>query len=98
MGVAADALLGTDLVAADTQPAARGGAGGAYLFAPRLDNLASCHAGLHALLAATEPTPHTRVLVANDHEEVGSASAEGARGSFLADVLARVAAATVDDR
>jgi len=40
--------------------------------------------------------PHTQVLVANDHEEVGSGSAEGARGPFLGDVLARVVAATGD--
>ena len=33
-------------------------------------------------------------MVANDHEEVGSQSAEGARGSFLEGVLARVVAAT----
>jgi aspartyl aminopeptidase len=85
-------LLGHDLVLVDTQPPARGGAGGGWLFAPRLDNLASCAAGLAALLAAA-PGEATQVLVANDHEEVGSASAEGAAGTFLADVLARLVAA-----
>nr|MBA2530345.1 M18 family aminopeptidase [Euzebyales bacterium] len=87
------AVLAWDLVAADTQPAAFGGAGDAYVLSPRLDNLASCHAGVSALLRA-EAAPHTQVLVANDHEEVGSGSAEGARGSFLSDVLRRVVAAT----
>jgi len=85
-------LLGHDLVLVDTQPPTRGGAGGDWLFAPRLDNLASCGAGLAALLAA-EPGEATQVLVANDHEEVGSASAAGAAGTFLADVLARLVAA-----
>ncbi len=89
-------LLGHDLVLADTQAPARGGAGGDWLFAPRLDNLASCAAGLAALLAA-EPGEATQVLVANDHEEVGSASAEGAAGTFLADVLARLVAAADGD-
>ncbi len=88
-----DAIAGFDLVTADTQPAARGGGDGEWLLAPRIDNLASCHAGLVALLRA-EASPATAVLVANDHEEVGSGTAEGARGSFLADVLERVAAAT----
>ena len=95
-GVAPDVVVGWDLVAADTQPAAFGGAGDAYVFAPRLDNLASCHAGLRALLR-TETGASTAVLVANDHEEVGSGSAEGARGSFLEDVLRRVVAAAGGD-
>jgi aspartyl aminopeptidase len=86
-------VLGFDLVTADTQPATLGGAGDQWVFAPRLDNLASCHAGLSALLGAAEADP-TAVVVFNDHEEVGSGSAEGARGSFLEDLLARVVAAT----
>jgi aspartyl aminopeptidase len=94
-GVEPGELLGHDLVVADTQPAAATGADGTWVAAPRLDNLASCHAGTHALSsAANTSTPHTAVLVANDHEEVGSGSAEGARGPFLADVLARLVAAT----
>ncbi len=96
LDVEPDAITGLDLVTADTQPSARGGADGQWLLAPRIDNLASCHAGLEALLSA-EASPATAVLVANDHEEVGSGTAEGARGSFLADVLERVAAATDPD-
>jgi aspartyl aminopeptidase len=88
-----DAVLGWDLVTADTQPAALGGDDGQWVLAPRLDNLASCHAGLSALLGAGAGAP-SHLLVANDHEEVGSASAEGAAGSFLADTLARIVAAT----
>jgi aspartyl aminopeptidase len=93
LGNAPDAIVGFDLVTADTQPAAQGGDGDEWLAAPRLDNLSSCHAGLLALLRAA-PAQATQVLVANDHEEVGSGSAEGAQGSFLADVLGRVIAAT----
>jgi aspartyl aminopeptidase len=85
--------LGFDLVLTDTQPA--GTTGSDWIAAPRLDNLGSCHSATHALLDA-EPGPHTVLLVANDHEEVGSGSAEGARGTFLADVLARLVAATGD--
>lgn len=86
-------VLGHDLVLADTLPAAATGSDGTWIAAPRLDNLSSCHAGTAALLAAA-PGSRTAVLVANDHEEVGSGSAEGARGSFLGDVLQRLVAAT----
>jgi aspartyl aminopeptidase len=89
-------ILGWDLVLADTQPAALGGADDAFVFAPRLDNLASCHAALHAL-CTVERADATAVIVANDHEEVGSASAEGASGSFLDDVLGRIAGTVTDD-
>lgn len=89
----ADAVCSFDLVAADSQPARLGGDGDEWVLAPRLDNLASCHAGLAALLEAGTAPP-TQVLVANDHEEVGSSSAEGAAGSFLADVLGRITVAT----
>ena len=93
LGVDADAIRAWDLVTADTQPATLGGAGDEFVFSPRLDNLASCHAGTSALLQA-EGTAPTAVFVANDHEEVGSGSAEGARGSFLEDTLRRIVAAT----
>ncbi|MCW2681691.1 MAG: family aminopeptidase [Frankiales bacterium] len=86
-------VLGHDLVLADSQPAAATGIDGSWVAAPRLDNLGSCHSATLALLAA-EPAAHTQLVVANDHEEVGSGSMEGARGSFLEDVVARIVAAT----
>ncbi len=86
-------ILGYDLMAFDHQPSAFGGHEDAYVCAPRLDNLASCHAGVVAMekAAAEGPTTHTRVLACWDHEEVGSSSAHGAAGSFLGDVLRRLA-------
>ncbi len=92
-GVSPEDIVGHDLVLADTQPAAAAGADGTWIAAPRLDDLACCHSGLLALLSATGAT-HTQVLVCNDHEEVGSGSASGARGSFLEDVISRLAGDT----
>ncbi|MDQ1662468.1 MAG: aspartyl aminopeptidase [Blastococcus sp.] len=86
-------VVGHDLVLADTQPAGVAGADRSWIAAPRLDNLGCCHSGLLALLAATTGE-RTQVLVCNDHEEVGSGSMSGARGSFLEDVVQRLAAAT----
>ncbi|WP_243470049.1 M18 family aminopeptidase [Klenkia marina] len=98
-GVSAADVVGHDLVLADTQPAARAGVDGTWIAAPRLDDLACCHSGLLALLrvsaetlaGVSAETRHTQVLVCNDHEEVGSGSASGARGSFLEDVISRLA-------
>jgi aspartyl aminopeptidase len=93
---APDAVLAYDLMAYDTQASARSGADGEFIHAPRLDNLASSHAGLVALLDAisTGPTAATRVLVLYDHEEVGSRSSQGAAGTFLNDTLMRIANGT----
>lgn len=88
-GVAADAIVGHDLVTADTQPPALSGLDGLSIHAPRLDNLASCHAAVTAL-CRSRPGDATQMIVANDHEEVGSATAEGASGPFLEDTLLRV--------
>jgi aspartyl aminopeptidase len=92
--VTAADVLGFDLMAYDVQPASRAGASGELLFAPRLDNLASCHAALSALVAArSAPLPAwTNAIVLFDHEEVGSRSAQGAASSFLADGLGRLVA------
>ena len=94
-GVDPGDVVGHDLVLADSQPAAVTGSDSSWVAAPRLDNLGSCHGAVHALVTA-QVGARTALLVANDHEEVGSGSAEGARGSFLGDVLARLVAATGD--
>jgi aspartyl aminopeptidase len=59
-----------------------------FLAAARLDNLLSCYIGLTAMLTAQ--TDQGMLLICNDHEEVGSQSAEGAQGSFLMSVLQRI--------
>ena len=95
----ADEILAWDLMAYDVQPATRSGARGEFIHAARLDNLASSHAGLAALVAAGEggPCEATRMVVLYDHEEVGSRSTQGAGGTFLGDTLERVVACA-DDR
>ena len=87
-------VLAFDLMAYDTQAAGVSGPRGEFIHAPRLDNLASCHAGLRALIDAGERDlpVFTRVLALYDHEEVGSRSAQGAAGPVLEDALERVVA------
>lgn len=90
LSATAQTIVGHDLCLYDVQPAALAGVHEELLLAARLDNLASCHAALEALCAASEPRAQTRGIVLYDHEEVGSKSAQGAGGSFLQDVLARL--------
>ena len=85
-------VLAFDLMTYDVQPSAAVGVRGEFVVAPRLDNLASCHAGLVALLEAPGVPPCSRALVLYDHEEVGSRSAQGAAGSLLRDSLERIVA------
>ncbi len=93
--VRAEEILAFDLMLYDTQPSGLVGAAGEFVVAPRLDNLASCHAAVSALLEAAggELGRATRAIVLYDHEEVGSESASGAGGSFLLETLERVIAA-----
>ncbi|MCL7941012.1 M18 family aminopeptidase [Halomonas sp. ATCH28] len=81
-------LLDFELAFRDMQPPSRVGVDGELIASARLDNLLSCFIGLEALLESDGR--QGAVLVANDHEEVGSASACGAQGPFLGDVLRRV--------
>jgi len=91
LGCKPSAIVGFDLCLYDTQPGAIGGARGELLFAPRLDNLASCFAAVEALCDAPLQAPATRGIVLYDHEEVGSQSTQGADSLFLRDLLERIA-------
>lgn len=88
--VAAEDVLGHDVSLYDAVPPARSGLHGEFLHAPRLDNLASCHAAFTALLATPEGGAATLGAVLFDHEEVGSRSAQGAGGTLLKDCLTRL--------
>ncbi len=88
--VEVEAILGWDLCLYDVQPPAVGGRDGEFIYAPRLDNQACCHAGLSAL-TDLGPTDSTAMVALFDHEEIGSRSSRGAQSSFLRDVLVRLA-------
>lgn len=91
--VGADAVRSFELAVADTQPGAFWGAAAEFIANSQLDNLASSHAALTALLETDRPEA-TAVCALFDHEEVGSESYKGAGGTFLRDVLQRVAASS----
>ena len=82
-------IFGYELALYDTAAPAVFGPQGEFFASGRLDNLSSVHASLVALLAA-EPAGCIPVLVAFDHEEIGSGSRSGAAGPLLADALRRI--------
>lgn len=73
----------------DTQKGTFWGANQEFIADSQLDNLASSHAALEALLKTKAPEA-TCVCALFDHEEVGSGSPAGAGGSFISDVLERI--------
>ena len=95
--VKGEEIIAWDLMAYDVQPATRSGVSREFIHAARIDNLASCHAGLSALLAAQRPVEVTRGVVLYDHEEVGSRSAQGAASDFLRSCLQRLSGASAED-
>lgn len=80
-------VLGYELGFYDAQPASLVGLREDFIASARLDNLMSCFIGVRSLIDASGDEP--ALLVCNDHEEVGSMSAEGAQGPFLASILDR---------
>ena len=88
--VAPEAILSFELNVFDTQKGVFWGANQEFIADSQLDNLASCHAALTALLA-TENPDSTCICAFFDHEEIGSKSASGASGSFLKDIVNRIA-------
>ena len=89
LGVDSADILTFELNVFDTQKGTFWGANQEFIADSQLDNLASCHAAITALLAVNNPSS-TSVCALFDHEEVGSESATGASGSFLADVINRI--------
>jgi len=98
-GIAAERILSWDLNVYDTQKGSFWGANNEFYADSQLDNLASCHAALEALLdESVSNADNTLVCAFFDHEEIGSGSNRGADGSFLPDILQRIAIATGTDR
>ncbi len=96
-GVDADDVLGFDLMTHDLTPSVVWGPGAEFVSAPRLDNQATCYAGLQALLDAPAGE-YVPVLALFDHEEVGSTSDHGAQSDLLITALERIVLAAGGSR
>ncbi|MGR9046982.1 MAG: M18 family aminopeptidase [Gammaproteobacteria bacterium] len=92
--IRAEQLLSWELNVYDTQQGTFWGVDNEFYADSQLDNLASCHSGLMALLhESVLNADSTLVCAFFDHEEIGSNTCKGADGSFLPDLLYRIALA-----
>jgi aspartyl aminopeptidase len=81
----------------DTQPASLGGIGKEFLYSARLDNLATVFAAFESLTSYSQELPEDSqdisLVVAFDHEEVGSTSAQGAGSPVMQAAVQRISSA-----
>jgi aspartyl aminopeptidase len=99
-GVPADDILGWDMMFHDVAPGSLLGEDESFVSAPRIDNLASCHAAVQALIGVAAATAGSVVplICLFDHEEIGSQSATGADSTMLPTILERIVTASGGDR
>ncbi len=93
IGVSVPEIEDFELVLYDTQPSQLGGLSQEFIFSPRLDNLTSCYTAITGLVQSTsnlDKDNGIQLVCLFDHEEIGSASAQGADSSFLPDILERI--------
>lgn len=104
LGVTEDAVLAWDAMLHDLAPGTLLGLDDEFVSAPRIDNLASCHAATRSLIDQIDledwsgEVPGIPVVCLFDHEEVGSQSAAGADSTLLTTVLERIALVAELDR
>jgi aspartyl aminopeptidase len=98
-GIDAEKILSWELNVYDTQKGVFWGDKKQFYADSQLDNLASCHAGMQALLDKNALDSDNAIVCAFfDHEEIGSESTKGADGCFLPDILQRIAFAMDVDK
>ena len=83
-------ILSWDLFLFDTEKSSFGGINNEFIYAPRLDNLASVHASFEALLQTVNSDNEVQMTVYFQHEEIGSESQNGANSNFLEATLKRI--------
>lgn len=104
LSISVDDIVDFDLNVCDTQRGALGGADEEFVFVGRLDNLAMSYCAATALIDAfgagtldsqgrLSRETAVKAVALFDHEEVGSSSAQGARGPVMRDAMFRVSRA-----
>ncbi len=83
-------ILSWDLFLFDAEKSSFGGINNEFIYAPRLDNLASVHASFEALQQAKTTDNELQIAAYFQHEEIGSESQNGANSNFLEATLKRI--------
>lgn len=89
-GIEKDDILDYELFLYEYQKGIFMGPDEEFISASRIDNLCMVYAGLSALMESMGGGKKCKVFAAFDHEEVGSASAQGAHSGFLPHTLERI--------
>ncbi|MGP1595194.1 MAG: M18 family aminopeptidase [Treponema sp.] len=84
------AILDFDLFLYDREPGCFCGLANEFFSVGKIDNLGMAYASLDSLIQESEAGDFIKVACVFDHEEVGSASPQGAGSPFLADTLQRI--------
>jgi aspartyl aminopeptidase len=92
-GVPEADILSAELTFSDAAKSFVYGEQGEILSAPRIDNLAGCHAILTAFCSA-KPATHGQMAVLFDNEEIGSGTSRGADSSLLSTIISRICLAS----
>ena len=91
-----DEIVDWDLNLYDTQAATIGGICSEFLYSARLDNLATVFCAVESIIdyagndTKVEESSDVSVIVAFDHEEVGSTSSEGAGSPIMSQAIQRI--------
>lgn len=97
LGVEREQILGTDLFLYSREKGTFVGDDEALFSIGRIDDLACAYAAVDALTETTAG-PNHRLIVINDHEEVGSGTRKGANSAQLMNLLERIVLASGGDR
>lgn len=89
-GIEKHAILDYELFLYEYQKGIFMGPDEEFTSASRIDNLCMVYAGLSALMESEDGGNKFKVFAAFDHEEVGSATAQGAHSGFLPHTLERI--------
>lgn len=88
IGVPVQEIISFEAMTHDLTPPTLLGADNSLFASARIDNLVSCHSAATALFSCEEPTNgQVQIVCLFDHEEVGSATATGAAGPLLLNLL-----------